>query len=169
MLDKYTFGPELNQEIKEKITMLQKELESDEPYSDLRCRLLFVDFLIFLVRNANIAQGIRASHAQQHLGKVLCYISDHLDSKLLLSDLAELSGYQPDYFGKLFRREIGISVSEYIRNRRIEQACCELTQTNHTMDEIALQTGFFDTSHFIKIFKKVCGMTPAQYRKNNIH
>ena len=75
MLDKYTFGPHLQSEINEKINQISGELNSAEPHAKIRSRLLFIDFLIFLIRNAVLAPGIRSSHAQIHLGKVLCYIS----------------------------------------------------------------------------------------------
>ena len=97
----------------------------------------------------------------------LGYIADHLDSKLTLERLAGISGFKTDYFGKLFRREIGVGVSEYIRSRRIERACYELEHADKSIDEIAQETGFFDTSYFIKTFKKYCGVTPLHFRRNS--
>lgn len=169
MLDKYTFGLDLQKKIISRIDELNHELFSSEPYHLLRAKSLFIELLIFIFRNAVCAPGIRASHAQKHLGRVLNYITEHLDSKLSLELLAEVSGYKPDYFGKLFRREIGTGVSEYICNKRIEYACYELSHSEKSIDSIALENGFFDTSYFIKMFKRHCNCTPLQYRKKNIN
>jgi len=167
MPDKYTFGPDLQPEILSRIRALNDELFSKEPYQPVRCRAMFVELLIFIFRYAFHAPAVRASHAQIHLGRVLGYITDHLDAKLTLARLAEISGYKTDYFGKLFRREIGVGVSEYIRSRRIEQACHELEHADKSIDEIAQETGFFDTSYFIKTFKKYCGVTPLHFRRRS--
>lgn len=169
MLDKYTFGPNLQPKIMSRIDEVEAELQSKEPFHVQRCRALFIELLVFIFRNANFnfAPGIHASHAQKQMGRVLSYITDHLDSKLSLKVLAEISGYKPDYFGKLFRKEIGSGVAEYIYNRRIELACFYLENTTKTIDEIATGTGFFDASYFIKTFKRCCGMTPFQYRRTH--
>ncbi len=167
MPDKYTFGPNLQKKILSRIDELQTELFAAVPWHLQRGRILFIELLIFIFRNTVHAPGICASHAQRQLGRVLSYITDHLDSKLSLKHLSEISGYQPDYFGKLFRKEIGVGISEYICSRRIERACYELETAKKSIDEIAQETGFFDTSYFIKIFKRNCGLTPAQYRRKH--
>ncbi|MBR2720454.1 MAG: helix-turn-helix domain-containing protein [Lentisphaeria bacterium] len=166
MLDKYTFGPHLQKKISFLLDELNEELNTDRPFNMLRARALFIDLLIFILRNAVLSPGIRASHAQKHLGKVLSYITDNLNAKLSMKHLAEISGYAPDYFGKLFRKELGIGLSEYICNRRLERACYELEHSAMSIDEIAVRTGFFDASYFIKMFRKHCGITPAQFRRN---
>ena len=166
MLDKYTFGPNLQKKITVMLDELNEEINTPSPFYMLRARALFIDLLIFVLRNAVLAPGIRASYAQKHLGKVLSYITDNLGSKLSMKQLAEISGYAPDYFGKLFRKELGTGLSEYICNRRLERACYELEHSGMSIDEIAVRTGFFDASYFIKTFRKHCGITPAQFRRN---
>ena len=163
--DKYTFGPDLQQKITSGFDELYDELNSSRPFHLQRSRSIFIDLLIFIVRHATLAPGIRASHAQKQLGRVLSYINDNLDKKLSLATLAELSGYAPDYFGKLFRREIGCAVAGYICKCRLERAAYELEKTSYTVDEIAVRTGFFDASYFIKVFKKHFDMTPSGFRR----
>ena len=167
MPDKYTFGPDLQKKIISRIDELNAELFSSEAWHLQRGRALFIELLVFIFRNAVYATGICASHAQRQLGRVLSYSTDQLESRLTLGLLAEISGYKPDYFGKLFRKEIGVGISEYICSRRIERACYELETAKKSIDEIAQETGFFDTSYFIKIFKRNCGLTPAQYRRKH--
>lgn len=62
---------------------------------------------------------------------------------------------------------LGCGIAEYIRNRRIEQARKLLEETDMPVGEIAYATGFSDYTHFFRIFKKVCGMSAREYRKEN--
>ena len=163
--DKYTFGPDLQSEIIRRINELDEELQSGEPFHSLRTGLLLTDLLIFIFRNAVHSPGIKASHAQKHLGRIMTYITDNLGAKLTLEHLAEISGYTTAYFGKLFRREIGTGISEYIFSKRMESSCHQLLHTRKTVGEIAAENGFFDTSYFIKRFKRYCGFTPLQFRR----
>lgn len=165
LASKYTFGPYLQEQLTCKLDELNRELRSDTPWHLERSRALFIDFLVFVLRNAAQAPGIVASCSHEHLGRVLSYIAEHLDEKLSLERLAALSGYNPDYLGRLFRREVGAGVSEYIRSRRLERACLELEKSDRSIDEIARMTGFFDASYFIRTFKKYCSLTPAQFRR----
>lgn len=162
--DKYTFGPDLQPKIADYLDELDRELNSIHSFHLQFSRSIFIELLIFIIRHATIATGIKASHAQKQLGRVLSYINDNLDKKILQKSLAELSGYAPYYFGKLFRREIGCSVIEYICKCRLERAASELKNTSLTIDEIAVRTGFFDASYFIKVFKKHFDMTPYDFR-----
>ena len=162
---KYTFGPYLRESMTCRLDELIEEQISVKPWHLLKMRALFIDFLIFVLRNASQSPGVQAACAQKHLGRVLCYINDHLDKKLTLDHLAEISGYAPGYLYRIFRKEMGTGVAEYIRDRRMQQACLALEKSSASIEEIARGNGFFDASYFIKTFKKHCGMTPAAFRR----
>ena len=162
---KYTFGPYLREELTRRLDELSEELCFSRPWHLQRVRALFIDFLIFVLRNASRAPGVQTACAQKHLGRVLSFINDHLGEKLPMEQLAEISGYAPGYLGRIFRREVGAGVAEYIRTRRLERACLELEKGDASIEEIARGNGFFDASYFIKIFRKHCAMTPAQFRR----
>ena len=72
------------------------------------------------------------------------------------------------YLSKLFRKETGLSISEYIRNKKIEEAMALLRYSEKTSIEIATDLGFSSHSYFISVFKKVCGMTPKEYRNQHL-
>lgn len=164
---KFTFGYPMQQQLMTMFSEMQKELYTISPFHLIRCRTLFIELVIQIIRNSGHAAGIETTHIQKHLGRVLGYINEHLAEKLSLAKLAALSGYAPDYFGKLFRNELGTGISEYIRNRRMELACYKLANSAISIEDIAIKTGFFDASYFIKKFKKYCGMTPMQFRKKH--
>jgi AraC-like DNA-binding protein len=74
----------------------------------------------------------------------------------------------PQYLARLFRRFLGCSPYEYLTNYRINRAR-ELLVSNPRLEvqQIARQTGFSDTSHFIAMFKKATGVTPLEFRRLN--
>lgn len=69
------------------------------------------------------------------------------------------------YLYRLFKEETGFSVIEYINNCRIGRACSMLTNTSVQIKDIALSVGFSDQLYFSKVFKKLKGITPTEYRK----
>ena len=72
----------------------------------------------------------------------------------------------PQYLSRLFARYLGCSVYEYVTSYRITKAKeLLLTQRNRKIQEIALDVGYADSSHFIVMFKKLTGMTPVQFRR----
>ena len=92
-------------------------------------------------------------------------IHSHLQEPLTLSALAKHVGMHPVYLAQAFRKVCGCTVGEYVRERRIEFACRELTNLNNTISEIAAAAGFFDQSHFTRTFKRLLGVTPGEFRK----
>jgi AraC family transcriptional regulator len=80
--------------------------------------------------------------------------------------MAAAAGVHPVHLAREFRRFERCTVGEYIRRLRIERACNELSNSNDSIAAIASGTGFYDQSHFGRIFKRVVGMTPIEYRAN---
>jgi AraC family transcriptional regulator len=85
-------------------------------------------------------------------------------SKLAILTIAESIGVHPIHLAAVFRRHYGCTIGGYIRQRRVEYACCQLSLTEAPMVEIALASGFSDQSHFCKTFKQITGMSPTRFR-----
>ena|SRR2546423_1716744 len=84
--------------------------------------------------------------------------------RLTLSSLAQSANVHPVYLAREFRRHYRCTVGEYVRRLRIEKACREIINSDAPLVEIATAAGFYDQSHFSKIFKRLTGLTPAAYR-----
>ena len=80
---------------------------------------------------------------------------------------AEKAFLSPNYFGDLLKKEIGISVQEYIQLKLIERAKNNILSTDLTLSEISYALGFQYPQHFSRLFKKQVGMTPHEYRVLN--
>ena len=71
----------------------------------------------------------------------------------------------PEYLSKIFYNETGINFSHFVQNFRISVAKRMLFAENCKVYEVAEAVGFRDQKYFVKIFKKLCGVTPTEYRK----
>lgn len=93
------------------------------------------------------------------------YIYAHLHVKITLEDLGKETKLSPTYLSKLFHKEVGISVSQYILQKRIEAAEKMLRYTEFSSAEIANSLCFCSESHFISMFKRYVKVTPREYRE----
>jgi AraC family transcriptional regulator len=91
-------------------------------------------------------------------------LHDRFCERLTLSDIGKSVGIHPVYLAGVFRQRYRCSVGEYLRQLRIEFACREITTTDTPLAQIALAAGFAHQSQFSRTFKRVTGLTPAQYR-----
>jgi AraC-like DNA-binding protein len=96
---------------------------------------------------------------------VLTFIEESVGRRIEISRLAEKAGLERSYFSRLFSRCMGISPSEYVQRRKIEEARQLLLSTSKTVREIGLNLGFSDEFHFSKVFKKWTGLSPGIYRR----
>jgi AraC family transcriptional regulator of arabinose operon len=82
----------------------------------------------------------------------------------VIEALAMKVNLSPSRLRHLFRREIGMSIGQFVRRQRLERARGLLESTFLNIKEVASSVGVSDQSHFVKDFKRAYGMTPSQYR-----
>lgn len=100
------------------------------------------------------------------IDKVEQFIQERIESEELSRETVANHVYlNPDYLDRLFKKEAGASVTEYIMRRRLDLAKDLLLKTNLPIGAIASQTGYSNFAHFSRRFKKQFGMSPADYRK----
>lgn len=109
-----------------------------------------------------------ARHASV-LHRVTQHIEAHCHEDLRLADLARLCQLSPSYLSRIFKRETGITLQQYINQVRIEKARRLLLGSDARIVDIALALGFEDQSYFTKVFRRVAGQTPMQYRAGRMH
>ena len=98
--------------------------------------------------------------------KTILVIDSDLSADLSLSLLAESQGISAGYLSTVFKKETGKTVSEYIRDKRINHAAHLLGTTHLQIQTVALHCGIMDVQYFSKIFKKQTGLTPKEYRES---
>lgn len=112
------------------------------------------------------SNNVRNAHSKQIM-QCIDYIRQNIHGSITVAELADVVMLNETYLSKLFKKEMGCTVSEYIRNEKIEEACYLLVYTDKTSIEIATDLSFSSHSYFISVFKKVTGLTPKEYRNKN--
>lgn len=92
------------------------------------------------------------------------YIDNHLCEDIKIKQLAEEVYVNPCYLSGLFHKETGITISEWIQRKRIEEASHLVLNGNEDFSEIATFYHFCSQSYFVQCFKKFMGVTPGEYR-----
>ena len=100
---------------------------------------------------------------------VMCvnYICENPARKITLSGLAEKTGLNQSYLSRLFKKEMGCSVTEYITAKKIEAAENMLKFSEYPPSEIAFLLGFPSQSYFTAVFRRLSGTTPKKYRNEH--
>ena len=84
---------------------------------------------------------------------------------LTIENIAKTAGVHPVHLARVFRKQTGCTIGEYVRRLRVEFASTQLASTDSSLGEIAAAAGFSDQSHFSRTFKSYLGVTPGEYRK----
>lgn len=93
------------------------------------------------------------------------YVKEHYFENLTLNTVAEKVGITPGYLSTLFNKTETGGFVDYLNQVRIEIACMYLKQNYFKVYEIAYKVGFRDEKYFTKVFRKMVGMSPSEYRK----
>lgn len=95
------------------------------------------------------------------------YVEEHYYENLMLADVAQRVGISAGYLSTLFQKQLSKGFIDYLNEIRIEHACAYLLQNHLKTYEIAYKVGFKDEKYFSKVFKRIKGQTPSEYRKLN--
>ena len=98
--------------------------------------------------------------------KVVTIIDSDLTADLSLHNQAQMLNVNASYLSTLFKKETGMTLTEYVTKKRIEHAAFLLVSTNLQIQTIAQNCGIYDVNYFTKMFKKQTGKTPREYREN---
>lgn len=99
------------------------------------------------------------------VGRTLNYIESNLDKSFTINELSEILFVNRSYLSRIFKKEMKISLKNYIDNFRVTRAREMLSMSEFELFEIAKQTGFTSYNSFYKTFKNVTKQTPSQYRE----
>lgn len=97
------------------------------------------------------------------------YLSKHIDKVLILEEIAGEVNLSPSHFSYLFKKKTGFSPIEYFNHLKVQKACQYLLFTNLRIKEISQELGIEDQYYFSRLFTKIMGMAPNEYREKRIH
>lgn len=103
--------------------------------------------------------------ADSALNKAIIYAQAHLDRSVSVAEMAEIAGYHPSHFTKLFQKRFGISPAGFMVQKKTHIAMEQLSATSKPIADISAALGFSSQFYFCSFFKKQTGMTPTEYRR----
>jgi AraC-like DNA-binding protein len=106
-------------------------------------------------------------HTGALVKKTILYFNQHAASPITRWKLAEAVNVSEDYLTRIFHRETGLSLWDYLNRYRVFLAEDMLRQTDESIHEIAIHCGFQDQAYFCRVFKKIAGCSPGQLRKRS--
>lgn len=155
-------------------TLQQKGLMADQIFSDhlsperaLAATRSVIDLQNWVKELLETAfpNMLNIESSQTIVDKIKRYITLHIDQALSRQYIADHIDLSPDYIVKLFKKETGLSISDYIVQERICMSKDLLTKSDLPISSIALAVGYTNFAYFSTIFKKEVTMTPQEYRK----
>lgn len=141
---------------------------SDRPIDELMIHTKFVEFLheIYLLKDQNLYQNdTESSPVAQKMYSIASYIHQHYGEPLTLQLLADQFFINPFYLSHSFKDTMQFTLSDYIQMTRVKNAQHLLLTTNDKVSDIAAACGFCSFSQFNRVFNKLSGMSPREYRK----
>ncbi|MFC7677656.1 response regulator [Paenibacillus sp. GCM10028914] len=138
------------------------------PYADYIQAYTSLDKMIDLV-NFTLdyieVHATEASKIQSPIEKAIDYINQNIEKNFSRAEVAEAIYLNPEYLSRLFKKEKGISLNDFIVTRKMEISKSLLTSTHIPVHIIASKVGYSNFSYFSQVFKKHCGLTPIEYRQ----
>ncbi len=164
------FKSGIDSEITEHLNALRRESDERNPGYRHRARSLCTDLVVAMARKIGTgAQPILAiekpgtSHV---IATAKEYILKNLASELTLGEIAWHTGKGEEHLARLFKRETGQTVFDFVREMRINEAKTYLLDSTLSLTKVADLCGFGSLSFFSRSFKAIIGMSPSQYRQH---
>ncbi|MFC6334595.1 response regulator [Paenibacillus septentrionalis] len=118
-----------------------------------------------LLRMKQDTERYRAKLQPDLMHSIKTFIIENAHRELSLELISKEIGLSPFYISKLFKEHFGMGYIDFLTECRIEKAKKLIGLPTYSLKEIAYEVGFNDPNYFSKVFKKVCGMSPKEYRK----
>jgi AraC family transcriptional regulator len=141
------------------------ELRAPDDVTPFAVEGLILELLALMARLRNVPEALADGQPPRWLGEARDLLHDRYAERLRVTDVADAVGVHPVHLARVFRLHYGRPVGAYMRDLRLTWAAGMLTDSGDGIAQIALQAGFFDQSHFTRVFKRQFGLTPLAYRR----
>lgn len=154
---------ELAGSINKLISISMEDNVAKDALADLSLKFL----LLRIIQTQNLALIKESRLPQHHFTPVVQYIKEHLTEKISIAELARESCMSRSAFFQAFKKEFGLSPVEFVQKERIAKAKLVMADGTMSITDVCYQSGFNHPNYFIKLFKRLEGITPAVYRDRN--
>ncbi len=149
----------LSHEVNAYIEIISYLLKKPGIHNDEKLENLVTNLLIKIVELQEV------NHPMPYVEKIKLYIKDNFQKAITLESVAKYINLHPSYCSTIFKKSEGKSVTEYINSLRINYAKELLDTSPYRIGEIGARCGIPDPYYFSRVFNKICGISPSEYRK----
>lgn len=104
-------------------------------------------------------------HSNDLVINLLNYIDDNINKKITMDELSHIFFFNKDYLMRIFKKELDITIMDYINKLRIYNSLEDIKNTSDMMIKVALNNGYSSQEYFTETFTKIIGVSPLIYRK----
>lgn len=162
-----SFTKDAQEKIQQIFADMESEYNKSTPYKNLILQGMLFRLFTTILENRLPEERViyHPTPLTTPIVDAISYIETHYDDKLTLEHVANVAHLSTAYFSRLFAEQLGMPYSEYLSNVRIRHAKVLLAQTNKSIMDIALETGYCNGDYLSTQFKKSTGLTPSKFRK----
>jgi len=157
-------------EVEQLVSGIVREYREKRPWFELMIKSQLLALVTLLLRESGAPQtpdprraALRRTQIAR-LERILAYIRDSFAGEIRLAEIAGRFAMSPAYFSDYFRRNLGVTFSEYLSRVRIQEAVRLLDQDRMRVLEVAHACGFSSPASFYRAFRKVTGTAPREHR-----
>ena len=153
--------------LKQKLEQLENESNNQDSLTSAMEKNLLEQIILFILRYGT-KKELEEKEGADKIQIAARYISEHYNEEITLPDIAAMTFMEETYFSKKFKQLTGFGFKEYLISTRVKAAENLLKTTKLSVGEIADSCGFSSSNYFGSVFKRLLGVSPANYRKRVI-
>lgn len=142
-----------------------------QPFEEMKLMGLMYQLMYLICKDALVSREeafpINNEKNMERLRGIMMYVNTHYTEPIRQQEVAERFYFTREYFSRFFRKNTGMTFKEYLMKVRVRAAKEEILETEKSMLEIAMDSGFTDSRSLIHAFKEVYDITPYQFKKQN--
>jgi two-component system response regulator YesN len=144
--------------------LTDSEFLSGEIIDYMENSLQIAEYLYTMIGDILTGKSTENVDCKKLIEDIEAYIRNNYSSEITVGELAKKYSINPDYLSTIFKQETGKNIIKYLTEIRIDNACQLLKETQAKVSDIAFSSGYKDRQYFNRVFKKITGMTPIEYR-----
>lgn len=149
------------------VILLEEEFINKKPEYEQTAKHMFLSLVSIISRYCSSKNKISNGSSVEIIANVATYMENNYADAIKLEDLASLTHYSCRHFTRLFQEHFRTSPMTYLNSIRMYKAGNMIIKTSLSIEEVAHRSGFEDSGHFCRQFKRHYGITPKQWRKQH--
>ena len=118
----------------------------------------------FLQQYRAVGKTLSPEREKDYIAIIVRYMEENIETRLSLEEVADYLGYSVSHLSAMFKKAMGVSTINYFNRLKIKKACSLLCDTDMKISQISHKVGISDSYYFSRLFSKIAGMSPKEYR-----